>query len=258
MVLAGFAGYFIPFNSFTLDVVEQNQRRNLSDLNTKLLARISTTLHLSNSLKDETVKLYGKREHLTELTGLTYGKQAVQHHRKNETFADLGPSDMSALVEQLERQFQMFASDDDNVFTRIPVCKPVSEKTAVSRGFGPCNDPFTGKLKNHIGIDFAAEAGAPVIATASGTVSRIESDPVWGKRVTIMHRDGYKTVYAHLGPVKIKQDRSVHRGTLIALIGISGLTTGPHVHYEIWRNGQACNPEDYFFPSVDSLLTASN
>jgi len=253
LITIGFTGYFIPFNSFTLDVVEQNQQRNLSDQNKKLLKRILMTLHLLNGLKEEITRLEQKRDHVAGLMGITGDKQALNRHKK-QVLNSLNPEALLLLVTERERRFESFASSDENLFLEIPVCKPVPGKVSISKRYGLCKDPFTGKEKRHTGVDFIAESETPVIATASGTVVRVVSDPIWGKQVSIEHADGFRTSYSHLGSVKTSQGKQVRRGEIIGTIGISGLSTGPHVHYEIMKSGRLCNPEDYFFPPMDSIL----
>ena len=77
---------------------------------------------------------------------------------------------------------------------------------------------------------------------------RVEKDAVWGNRIVIAHADSISTVYAHLGTVSTASGRTVKRGEVIGTIGYSGLTTGPHVHYEILKNGVAVDPESFFYP----------
>jgi murein DD-endopeptidase MepM/ murein hydrolase activator NlpD len=117
-------------------------------------------------------------------------------------------------------------------------------------------DPFTGDLKDHKGIDFSAKRGTPVIATASGVVDLVENHKYWGNRIRIKHRYGFSSVYAHLGTVNVRMDQKVKKGDEIGTIGLSGLTIGPHLHYEIRRHGTLIDPENYFFPEDISQLTA--
>jgi murein DD-endopeptidase MepM/ murein hydrolase activator NlpD len=125
----------------------------------------------------------------------------------------------------------------------------------VGMRFGNTKDPFTDFTKMHFGIDFFLSRGAPIIATASGIVAKVEDGKMWGKRIFINHAYGFSTVYAHLGNVQVFAGKKVKKGDQIAIAGLSGLSTGVHVHYEIWHNGKAENPEDYFFPVI--LVDAS-
>jgi murein DD-endopeptidase MepM/ murein hydrolase activator NlpD len=167
-------------------------------------------------------------------------------------FADDQPlPDLAGLLDHVTRSentLESFAGRAGNPFDSIPVCRPVPASAAVSVAFGQTRDPFTNKNKWHYGIDFAAPEKTPVFAAASGQVIKSENDQVWGKRVIIDHRNGFTTVYAHLGKALVAKGRRVKRGEVIGEIGYSGLTTGPHVHYEIRNNSVAVDPEKFFFP----------
>jgi len=138
----------------------------------------------------------------------------------------------------------------------IPLIKPVVDPHVITARFGKRRDPFTGDMKWHNGVDFSAERETPVIATACGTVDKVDNHNYWGRRVRIRHRFGFTTLYAHLGTVKVKNGKRVKRGDVIATIGISGLTSGPHLHYEIHHNGKPIDPELYFFPDTLTVTAA--
>lgn len=253
VVLIGFVGYIIPFNSFTINVQEQNQKKNLAEQNKKLLQNIVATLRLLNSLQEQVDRLEVKQEKIKELAGLPEAVPAVSKNTKINP-AEMGPSALLLYITEREKFISGFTSalsERENLFNIVPVCRPVPAlKTIVSKRFGPARDPFTGKRKMHFGVDFAGENGTPVFAAASGTVSLVENDPIWGRRIAIKHGKGFKTVYAHLGSTNVRRGRSVKKGDVIGTIGLSGLTTGPHVHYEVWHKDKAVNPEDYFFPGT--------
>ena len=78
---------------------------------------------------------------------------------------------------------------------------------------------------------------------------------MWGKRIVIDHIAGFSTVYAHLGSIMVTAHKQVKRGEQIGTIGVSGMTTEPHVHYEVWRNGEVVDPGELFFPSIDSIIS---
>lgn len=198
-------------------------------------------------------KLDVKKDKVAALISTGKGAETPNRHAAEYTSTYAGMNS-AALLEHVSRQdsivsaFAARMKTGTNPFENIPVCKPVVADAQISRTFGENIDPFTGQKKWHYGIDFAAAPGTPVIATASGYMARIENDDVWGKRVVIDHGDGIITVYAHLGTVRLAPGRRVKRGDIVGYIGLSGLTTGPHVHYEIWRNGTALDPETFFFP----------
>lgn len=114
-----------------------------------------------------------------------------------------------------------------------------------SSGFGMRNDPFTGYRHFHRGLDIANHQGTPVVATADGVVKELGSYGRMGKMLVIDHGFGFVTRYGHLAQFKVKQGERVQRGQLVATMGSSGRTTGPHLHYEVWRNGKPLNPHTY-------------
>ncbi|WP_281401106.1 M23 family metallopeptidase [sulfur-oxidizing endosymbiont of Gigantopelta aegis] len=125
-----------------------------------------------------------------------------------------------------------------------PTGKP-AEKGWVSSFFGKRKDPFTGKKRMHKGVDVAGKSGSYVLATADGIVTRAESQSGYGKLIEIDH--GYKlsTRYGHNKTVAVKVGDVVKQGQIIATMGSTGRSTGPHVHYEVLRNGRQVNPQKF-------------
>jgi len=112
--------------------------------------------------------------------------------------------------------------------------------------FGWRDDPFTGKRAFHDGVDIATQPGNPIVSTADGLVIQTKFDRTGGNTVKISHkRSGFTTVYCHLSEFKVKSGQQVKRGDVIGLIGRTGRTQGPHVHYEVHLNGKAVNPYYY-------------
>lgn len=115
----------------------------------------------------------------------------------------------------------------------------------MSRGFGYKNDPFTGFRQFHSGLDIANKTGTAILAAADGKVVSVRSNGGLGKMIVIDHGFGYKTRYGHLKSYKIKVGQKVKRGDIIAEMGNTGYSTGPHLHYEVLKNGKAVNPYKY-------------
>lgn len=115
----------------------------------------------------------------------------------------------------------------------------------LSSPYGYRSDPFTGKRAWHAGIDFSALAGSDVVATAAGVVTTVERKAGYGIFVEISHGDGYTTRYGHNKTVLVKKGDLVEKGETIAKVGSTGRSTGPHVHYEVTRNGKRVNPWRY-------------
>ncbi len=114
-----------------------------------------------------------------------------------------------------------------------------------TRGFGMKNDPFTGYKQFHAGIDIANKTGTPIYASADGIVSFAGASGGLGKLITINHGYGYKSRYGHLNTIKVRRGQKIRRGDLIGLMGSTGYSTGPHLHYEVLKDGKRVNPLEY-------------
>ena len=112
----------------------------------------------------------------------------------------------------------------------------------VTSAFGLRRNPVTGNLRVHEGLDLAAGEGTEVFAARGGTVSAVGNDPVLGRFVIVSHEGGWKSVYGHLSAVKTDLRKEVRSGTLLGLVGSTGQSTGPHLHFELRRNGEARDP----------------
>lgn len=115
----------------------------------------------------------------------------------------------------------------------------------ISSYFGRRVDPFTGRLAFHEGIDFASKRGTPILAVATGVVTYAGKRYGYGNLVQIKHGNGYMTRYGHCEKILVKVGQQVKKGQRIALMGSTGRSTGPHVHFEVLRNGKEVNPAKY-------------
>ncbi|MDT8387653.1 MAG: peptidoglycan DD-metalloendopeptidase family protein [Thiogranum sp.] len=125
-----------------------------------------------------------------------------------------------------------------------PAGRPV-EKGWLSSYYGMRADPFNGRRAMHKGVDFAGKSGDDVIATAAGLVTWAGSRYGYGNLVEINHGNGYSTRYGHCDKILVKQGDKVEPGHVIALMGSSGRSTGPHVHYEVLKAGKQMNPTKF-------------
>ncbi len=116
-------------------------------------------------------------------------------------------------------------------------------------GYGYRLDPFTGTIKMHEGIDLAGPLGSPIVAPASGTVQSVVEKPGFGLTIEIGHGYGYATFYAHCQRANVTEGSVVKRGDIIAFLGDTGKSTGPHLHYEVRVSGIPVNPINYILTS---------
>ncbi|NIJ07649.1 murein DD-endopeptidase MepM/ murein hydrolase activator NlpD [Sphingomonas vulcanisoli] len=159
-------------------------------------------------------------------------------------------SDQASAVGSNEDQFHALFTGwqrQDAVGTQamaVPSSKPLNTATFTS-GFGVRSDPFRGSAAMHAGIDLAAPTGTAVYATADGVVDHASWEGGYGNMVEINHGKGLETRFGHLSRILVHDGQTVHRGDLIALVGSTGRSTGPHLHYEVRMDGHAVNPIPY-------------
>jgi murein DD-endopeptidase MepM/ murein hydrolase activator NlpD len=163
-------------------------------------------------------------------------------------------ADVDQLLRQAKLENQSFQEVQDAFqknrerLEHTPAIWPTSGY--VSRGYGPCTDPFTGRRRPHEGIDIVNRVGTPVVATAAGRIAEKGWKTDYGWMVVADHGYGYKTAYAHLDSIKVRKGERVKRGQVIATLGNSGRSTGPHLHYEVRVKARAVNPLKYILPDV--------
>lgn len=171
----------------------------------------------------------------------------------SESLAELA-AQLDAFEAQLNRrEREMSILQDLMVASRLreqiyPSGQPV-KRGWVSSGYGRRTDPFTGRTTLHKGVDFAAPYGTEVISVAAGVVTMARSKKGYGELVEINHGNGYVTRYGHNSKLLVKVGERVVKGQVIAKVGSTGRSTGPHVHFEVRRNGRVVNPAEYIYAS---------
>jgi len=140
-------------------------------------------------------------------------------------------------------------------FSSIPNIKPVNG--SITSRFGSRVHPVYNVTLFHSGVDFSAAQGTMVHSTGDGIVAFSGYDKGYGQKVTINHGYGYKTIYAHLSKSLVRQGQNIKRGEIIALSGSTGVSTGPHLHYEVQKDNVKVNPTAYFFDdsNPDKFIT---
>ena len=147
------------------------------------------------------------------------------------------------LLQGLESRLQTVRSDVDKR-NQLAAATPSIWPTHgwLSSSMGNRADPLTGEKDFHPGLDISADKGDPVYATADGKISHAASAGNYGNLVIVEHGYGLETRYGHLSLFKVKAGQAVKRGDLLGLVGSTGRTTGPHLHYEVRANGRILNP----------------
>lgn len=139
------------------------------------------------------------------------------------------------------------AGDMASCIPAIPPVVPDPSIYRLSSRFGYRADPFTGRTRNHTGVDFAMKPGNPIYATGDGVVTNVKFELFgYGNQVVIDHGFGYKTRYAHLKTIGVAEGMKVKRGECIGISGNSGRSSGPHLHYEVIYKDRHVNPANYY------------
>jgi murein DD-endopeptidase MepM/ murein hydrolase activator NlpD len=165
-------------------------------------------------------------------------------------------SKVKNLIHKLDHKFKIqqesfseiraIAQEKSQELKHIPAVIPVAGR--IVSGFGYRNDPFFGYGHFHSGIDIVAQIGTPIRSTADGIIKTAGMPEVgYGLQVEVDHGYGYVTKYAHLSALNARVGQKVKRGEIIGFTGNSGYSTGPHLHYEVIKNGTKVNPYDYFY-----------
>lgn len=168
------------------------------------------------------------------------------------------------IVDNVTRRFEFEKNEFNEIsnklkenkllFESIPAITPC-EGSYSSESYGMRIHPILKVKKMHYGIDIITNVGTPVKASGKGKVVFVGQRGGYGLAVEIDHGFGYRTVYGHLSSAKVKQGQEVNRGDIIARTGNSGLSSGPHLHYEVLHNGQNLNPSQFFFDEYNYFET---
>jgi murein DD-endopeptidase MepM/ murein hydrolase activator NlpD len=160
-----------------------------------------------------------------------------------------------ALVSQSKSFEEVYelAKSKDTMLKCIPAIQPVSNKELkrLASGFGMRIHPIYKIAKMHTGLDFTADIGTEIYATGDGVIESIESKfSGYGQHVVINHGFGYESLYAHMSRVAVRPGQKVRRGQIIGYVGNTGTSTGPHLHYEVIKNGEKVDPSFYFYSDI--------
>ncbi len=188
---------------------------------------------------------YGGVDRYAELQGLENSDILTEVAKKIDNVT----GQLVVQSKSLEEVYQM-AKDKEKMLAHIPAIQPISNKELkrIASPFGYRIHPIYKTWKFHDGIDFTAPRGSKIYATGDGVVTRTKiSRRGYGNEVIIDHGYSYKTRYAHLYKILVKKGQKVKRGQVIGLVGNTGLSTAPHLHYEVIKGDKKVNPMYYFF-----------
>ncbi len=231
------------------------EERRLRDLHNKI-----------DSLKEKNRKQRARFEQEKELLlSETIEELSSRGRRLEELFQSIGiivPQKSKILIDKdgesegsggLFHAISPLEAQKDELVTRIdsylekadsiPLGKPVYGR--ITSGFGKRRDPFNGRMSFHDGVDIRGRRGQKIYATADGVITFAGRNGGYGKYIRLQHAGNYETAYGHMQKIMVKKGQKVKRGQIIGLVGNTGRSTGPHLHYEIKYNNRIINPKKY-------------
>ncbi len=245
--------------SFRAEMDEQ--RRSVANLREEARENLNALSVRLGQLSAHVIRLDALGDRLTRMAGLDEGEfnfdalpaqggpEIAAGAVESETLPEL-MSSLDTLATQIDDREQQLVVLENLLMNRnlqdrvVPAGRPIT-KGWLSSYFGVRTDPFTGKRARHYGLDFAGAMGSDVVATGAGVVTYAGPRYGYGRMVEINHGNGFVTRYAHAKELLVTVGDVVKKGQVIAHMGSSGRSTGPHVHFEVLRNGKVVNPLQY-------------
>ena len=238
-------------------LIEENRQKEaqlvaLTDKIDKINSKMVELIEFDNKLKvmadlepgEDNSQFLGVGGPDTSLMDSDYSVENAHKKLVRLMHQSLDNLDAAISVETEEKnELFMFLENQKSILACTPSIWPA--KGWPNDGFGYRKSPFTGKKEFHEGLDISAQKGSPVITPADGYVSFVGKSNSFGNYITISHGYGYKTRYGHLSKTLVTKGQAVKRGEKIGLIGSTGRSTGPHLHYEVHRNDVPVDPKIY-------------
>ncbi len=253
---------FSDYNADSLLVAQRRelaaQQRAISDIKRNAEAHLNALAQRLGQLQAQVLRLNALGSRLTRMAGLdsrefNFSADAAMGGPEKTMTTSSTPeliASLDRLTLETQRQQERLAALENLLLDRklnaavTPSGWPV-EGGWISSGFGVRADPFNGHQSVHEGVDIASRMGSPVLAVGDGLVTHSGEKSGYGLLVEVTHESGLITRYAHTSAALVKVGDRVRKGQEIALVGSSGSSTGPHLHFEVVRNGSAVNPMRY-------------
>ena len=247
-----------------------NQRKEITDLRSQLQERVDAMAMRIGQVNAHMIRLDALGKRLTDMANIDqrefdFDSEPPTGGPEDSDGVGAEIPDLTNMLDQLERKVNLrdaqLAALENVILSRDltqqirPEGKP-TKSGFISSYFGERQDPFTGHEAFHRGVDFAGTAGSEVVAVATGVVTWAGARSGYGSLIEVNHGNGYVTRYGHNQRVLVRVGQTVHRGDAIALMGSTGRSTGPHVHFEVLKNGRQINPVTFLGASgnVNSIV----
>ena len=263
ILITGVISSFFYFNKQAIGSSAEIAR--LQSENKKTLASLDELRDQNNDLLQTAKKFQSSLSQSLSLLGINQSSETSQSSMQNSDLSSLFNSndlasgtvreaaDIEQLTSYLEgaikpiEQIGKMLESQGTLFSDIPSIWPVKNGIGhISMEFGQNKHPITGQWYIHKGLDFSTyRTGDPIVATANGQVVTVSYDSGFGNYVIIKHKHGIYTRYAHLNSFRVKKGEFVQQGEVIGTIGNTGITTGPHLHYEVHIGSDVVDPAKY-------------
>ncbi|PHR90075.1 MAG: peptidase M23 [Leeuwenhoekiella sp.] len=203
----------------------------------------------ANPIPDEQRKAgFGGVNRYKDLEGYDNSKMIIETNKR----LDILTKQLVVQSKSLD-EIAVLAEEKEKLLAAIPAIQPVANEnlTRIASGYGYRSDPFTKERKFHYGMDFTAPRGTPVYATGDGVVERADNNATgYGNHIRVDHGYGYVSLYAHLYKYNVRPGQKVKRGDLIGFVGSTGRSEAPHLHYEIFKDGERINPINFYYGNL--------
>lgn len=233
---------------------------------------------INNRLKRDEVILKEIAERDDNIYRLYFGANPIPEDQRNAGFGGVnryktleGFNNSEIIIENSKRldkltkqivvqsksldEIASLAEKKEELLATIPAIQPIqnADLKRMASGFGWRSDPFTKARKFHHGMDFSAKTGTPIYASGNGVITRADANSTgYGNHVRIDHGFNYVSLYAHLSKYNVKKGQKVKRGDVIGFVGSTGRSVAPHLHYEIFKDGERINPRNFYYGSLTS------
>ncbi|MDR2626207.1 MAG: M23 family metallopeptidase [Zoogloeaceae bacterium] len=241
--------------------IEAMQTQEMQDKEAKTKSNLQALAARVGELQAQMVHLDSLGQHLFSRAGVEPPARGTSHPNEGGPFVPAPidekklTEDIEALSAQIEAQTSNFSSMESRLRADmvrrafLPTSMPVAGPSRLGSPFGVRNDPFGRGMALHEGLDFVAPYGAPVLAAAGGVVVNAGYHHEFGNLVEINHGGELITRYAHMSAIKVTVGMMVRQGQQVGELGSTGRSTGPHLHFEVRKNGRPINPSDFLYAS---------
>jgi murein DD-endopeptidase MepM/ murein hydrolase activator NlpD len=227
-----------------VQVKSMKQQLDTLDRYAEVLQKRDNEIYRSIFGADPIERSFGNRASTKDLNDYA-SKEGILETKKRMQSLQTAMISQSKSYDEIKR----LATRHDQFLSSLPAIQPVDNKdlNRMASGFGFRIHPIYRVARMHTGLDFSADIGTEIYATGDGVVKSPDGGSGYGLHVVIDHGFGYQTLYAHMSRMAVRPGQKVKRGQVIGYVGNTGVSSGPHLHYEVIKNGEKINPAYYFY-----------